>query len=181
MFMHHQVLMGHMLLILQKKLEELVQNYGQEKLYAGGLSIQSTIDPEIQKLADLSLKKGLEDLDRRQGWRGPLSKVKGDENVDDALIRAKDLMPNNYFVAVVNKVSKRELKLQLTQGKKVIYLFKTLCGQKSNRCNLGKAPSDLTKLLKEGDIIPIQKPNNEDMDTSINSWMLSQNPRYQEQ
>ena len=68
---------------------ELVQNYGQEKLYAGGLSIQSTIDPEIQKLADLSLKKGLEDLDRRQGWRGPLSKIEDFENFNDALKSSK--------------------------------------------------------------------------------------------
>ena len=156
---------------------ELVQNYGQGKLYAGGLSIQSTIDPEIQTLADLSLKKGLEDLDRRQGWRGPLSKVKGDENTDDALIRAKDLMPNNYFIAAVNKVSQKRAEITTDTGQKgYIPLQNAMWARKVIDGNLGKAPSDLTKLLKEGDLIPIQKPNNEDMDTSINSWMLSQKP-----
>ena len=156
---------------------ELVQNYGQEKLYAGGLSIQSTIDPEIQTLADLSLKKGLEDLDRRQGWRGPLSKIKGDENIDDALIRAKDLMPNNYFVAAVNKVSQKRAEITTDTGQKgYIPLQNAMWARKVIDGNLGKAPSDLIKLLNVGDIIPIQKPNNEDMDTSINSWMLSQKP-----
>ena len=112
----------------------LVQNYGQEKLYAGGLSIQSTIDPEIQKLADLSLKKGLEDLDKRQGWRGPLSKVKVDENTDDALVRAKDLMPNNYFVAAVNKVSQKRAEITTdTRAKRLYTSSKCYVGKKSDR------------------------------------------------
>ena len=86
-------------------------------------------------------------------------------------------MPNNYFVAAVNKVFQKRAEITTDTGQKgYIPLQNAMWARKVIDGNLGKAPSDLTKLLKEGDIIPIQKPNNEDMDTSINSWMLSQKP-----
>ncbi len=52
---------------------ELMALYGEEKLYTGGLSVRTTIDPYLQDIADRTLRKGLEVYDRRHGWRGPLS------------------------------------------------------------------------------------------------------------
>jgi len=156
---------------------ELVQNYGQDKLYTGGLSIQSTINPKIQKLADSSLKKGIEDLDRRQGWRGPLSKIEDFENFNDALKRAKGLMPTNYNVGLVKKVSKKRVEIVMDTGQNgYIPLQNAMWARKVVDGNLGKAPNDFRDLLKVGDLIPIRKPINNDMDTNENSWMLSQKP-----
>ena len=54
--------------------------YGEDVLYEGGLSIRTTLDTRLQLAARQALRKGLEDFDRRHGYRGPLSTLP----VDDA-------------------------------------------------------------------------------------------------
>ncbi len=51
----------------------LVDRYGEEKLYGGGLSVRTTLSPRLQNIADSVLQDGLIDYDRRHGWRGPLA------------------------------------------------------------------------------------------------------------
>jgi penicillin-binding protein 1A len=53
----------------------LEASYGEEVLYEGGLSVQIAMNPELQRAADLSVDKGLRELDKRQGYRGPLAKL----------------------------------------------------------------------------------------------------------
>jgi penicillin-binding protein 1A len=54
---------------------ELAARYGEEQLYQGGLSVRTTLAPRLQAIADKVLRKGLEDYDRRHGWRGPLARL----------------------------------------------------------------------------------------------------------
>ena len=54
---------------------ELAERYGEESLYQGGLAVRSTIDPEMQELAEKALHDGLMAYDRRHGYRGPLSNI----------------------------------------------------------------------------------------------------------
>ena len=54
---------------------ELVNLYGDTKLYEGGLSVRTTLNPRLQKIAERSLRKGLIAYDRRHGWRGPVAHV----------------------------------------------------------------------------------------------------------
>ena len=50
---------------------EIVSEYGEAALYKGGLSVRSTMDPRLQRIAYDTLRAGLEAYDRRHGWRGP--------------------------------------------------------------------------------------------------------------
>jgi penicillin-binding protein 1A len=50
---------------------QIVERYGEDALYEGGLSIRTTLDPNLQVLARLALQKGLLEYDEEQGWRGP--------------------------------------------------------------------------------------------------------------
>lgn len=54
---------------------ELLDLYGEDWLYKGGLSVHTTVDPRLQEIADRVLRKGLETYDFRHGWRGPLATV----------------------------------------------------------------------------------------------------------
>ena len=54
---------------------ELLDRYGQNGVYGGGLSVRTTLDPRLQRYADLSLRAGLIAYDRRHGWRGPLGRI----------------------------------------------------------------------------------------------------------
>ncbi|MSO85477.1 MAG: penicillin-binding protein 1A [Rhodospirillales bacterium] len=54
---------------------DLVARYGEQRLYRGGLSVRSTLDSRLQEIADRTLRQGLEDYDRRHGWRGPIARL----------------------------------------------------------------------------------------------------------
>lgn len=62
----------------------LERKYGPDVLYKEGLKVFTTLDIKMQKAAQAALKKGLFDLDRRQGYRGPERKVA--EGEMDALL-----------------------------------------------------------------------------------------------
>ncbi len=53
----------------------LLAKYGEDKLYGGGLSVRTTLDPQLQQYARKALIDGLVKFDRIQGWRGPVSKI----------------------------------------------------------------------------------------------------------
>ena len=54
---------------------ELVERFGEQRLYTGGLSVRTTLDPRLQEAADRALRDGLVAYDRRHGWRGPLARI----------------------------------------------------------------------------------------------------------
>jgi penicillin-binding protein 1A len=51
---------------------QLVERYGEERLYKDGLRIYTTMNAEMQKGAYDAVVNGLKALDKRQGFRGPL-------------------------------------------------------------------------------------------------------------
>ena len=53
----------------------ILERYGEDRLYGGGMSVRTTLDPEYQVLARRALVDGLVTYDRGRGWRGPLDKV----------------------------------------------------------------------------------------------------------
>jgi penicillin-binding protein 1A len=54
---------------------ELADRYGFKKLYEGGLSVRSTLEPKLQILARKSLSEGLVRFDEARGWRGAVDKA----------------------------------------------------------------------------------------------------------
>ena len=54
---------------------QLLDTYGKEKLYGGGLSVRATLDPRLQREARKAMVNGLVAYDRRHGWRGPVQKI----------------------------------------------------------------------------------------------------------
>jgi penicillin-binding protein 1A len=54
---------------------EMIDRYGTDALYEGGLSVRTTLDPRLQALARKALHKGLINYDERRGFRGPVATV----------------------------------------------------------------------------------------------------------
>ena len=158
--------------------KELLNNYGEKSLYTGGLAVTTSINPKIQKLADKSLRKGLEELDRRQGWRGPLTSKKPSETIEEALKRASLMMPDNYTIGYVKSVSEKKAELILNNKVfGILPLQNALWARKKlPEESLGETPNSLISLIKPGDIIPLLTPQNENMESGENIWMLSQKP-----
>src|SRR5574339_163360 len=53
----------------------LIAKYGETMVYKGGLQINTTLNLDMQRAAEAAFKAGLRELDKRQGWRGPLRSV----------------------------------------------------------------------------------------------------------
>ncbi len=53
--------------------------------YEGGLSIRSTLDTNLQLIAETALRAGLETYDRRRGWRGPIGQLKASDDFESVL------------------------------------------------------------------------------------------------
>lgn len=54
---------------------ELQAVYGEKALYGGGLSVRTTLDPEMQAIATRVMREGLERYDRKDGFRGPVARM----------------------------------------------------------------------------------------------------------
>lgn len=57
----------------------LLKQYGRELLYNGGLRVYTTVNLGMQKDAVAAVRKGLKELDKREGYRGPVRSINPDE------------------------------------------------------------------------------------------------------
>ncbi len=55
--------------------KQLVAHYGDKAVLEGGLRVSIAMDPKLQAAAEAAVEKGLEAVDHRQGYRGPLGNV----------------------------------------------------------------------------------------------------------
>lgn len=93
---------------------EIVGKYSENRLYEGGLSVRTTLDIELQKMAHKSLREGLVAYDRKQGWGGPVASIKleDDWGVETGKLKGLFDVPE-WRLAVVLEVSKTQAKIGL--------------------------------------------------------------------
>ncbi len=92
----------------------IYDNYGEKKLYEGGLSVRTTLDTKMQALARKSMINGLVNFDEQQGWRGPVGTidVTGDWGVKLADVKSlSDIDP--WRLAVVLEVNDQSARVGL--------------------------------------------------------------------
>jgi penicillin-binding protein 1A len=81
-------------------IRQLVERkYGKEKLYQEGLRIYTTLSLSLQRAAQKDVEMGIRDLDKRQGFRGPLQTLSQKE--------LKDLQ--NKKKGILNPLIKNEI------------------------------------------------------------------------
>lgn len=110
----------------QKKLEGINSREDASKaLLGGGLSIRSTLDSNLQLIAQTALRAGLESYDRRHGWRGPLGTIAVDDKFGETLKKFANEEANkvtiggagnDWRIAVVRSVSRESVRLGLDGG-----------------------------------------------------------------
>lgn len=60
---------------------ELVKKLGEDQVLDKGLKIYTSLDLEKHNVAQKAVRKGVEDLDKRQGYRGPIEKLQTEADV----------------------------------------------------------------------------------------------------
>ncbi|WP_457553074.1 penicillin-binding protein 1A [Desulfobacula sp.] len=89
------------------------KKYGKDALYRQGLQIHTAVNIELQKMGRNAVKKGLSELDRRMGYRGPLKNIKALEienfcsKVSDE-IGNKPLEKGNIYKGVVLSIDDKK-------------------------------------------------------------------------
>ena len=97
---------------------DIFERYGEKKLYEGGLSVRTTLDPKIQMEARKTMVAGLVNYDEAQGYRGPISKldISGDWGVSLADIKSlSDISP--WRMAVVLETSEQSARIGFQPGR----------------------------------------------------------------
>ena len=139
---------------------QLLAQFGQAALYGGGLSVRTTLDPHLQQLADDALERGLEALDRRQGWRGPLGQMQDGADIDATLQSYTAKLRPNHYAALVTKVSRRSADIYV-QGRNARIPFQLAFWAYPPRDEEGVRPPplrDLREALQVNDIVIVQPP-----------------------
>ncbi len=70
--------------------KQIVDLYGVEALYDGGLAVRTSVDPRMQRAAGDALRRWLTTYDLRHGWRGPLGVIGADDEVDAVTVAEPD-------------------------------------------------------------------------------------------
>ncbi|MBQ7659886.1 MAG: penicillin-binding protein 1A [Alphaproteobacteria bacterium] len=144
----------------------IVHNLGDNALYEGGLIVRTTIDPKIQTIATKALRKGLIEYDRRHGWRGAEKNIslEGDhlETLKQTVLTKG--AEENWQKAVVLEAQKQKAAIELENGEKgKIYLKDIAWARPALELGyVGETPSDVSKVVKTGDVIYVEKLDKDD-------------------
>ena len=92
----------------------LYEKYGEKKLYEGGLSVRTTLDPKLQVLARKAMINGLVNYDEGQGYRGAITTIDtaGDWGVKLAEVKSLDDI-DPWRLAVVLQVDDQSARIGL--------------------------------------------------------------------
>ena len=93
---------------------QIVDKYGTKALYEGGLSVRTSLDPNLQVAARKALQDGLLSYDERRGYRGPVTHIDmgSDWGVPLADVPSLGDVPE-WEVAVVLSTSKTDVQIGL--------------------------------------------------------------------
>ncbi len=161
----------------------LLAKYGEDKLYGGGLSVRTTLDPELQGYARKALTSGLVNFDRGKGWRGPVKKIDIAGDWGKALAEIDtpdDIYPWRLGVvldvqkskAIVGlKPARRQDGALIDKREAVEIGFDTMKWAKKS--GKGTAPKSVDDVLALGDVIYVAP---EDPDKLTGTWSLMQIP-----
>jgi penicillin-binding protein 1A len=87
------------------------------RVYAGGYYMRTTLDPRLQTAARIALMHGLENYDRRHGWRGAWGHATGDTGWEkDALAKSPAAERRAWRAAMVETAEGGTVRVRLADG-----------------------------------------------------------------
>ena len=135
------------------------ENYGYDELYKGGLSIRTPLNSKYQIEALKALREGLEEYDKRHGWRGPITNL----NLSNWEKNIQEFKPDeslNWKLAKVIELNKFILKIETSEKEIGFIDFANVSWTRKK---------DFKDFLKLNDIIYVKKINKK-------KWSLKQLP-----
>ncbi|MFZ5691710.1 MAG: penicillin-binding protein 1A [Pseudomonadota bacterium] len=153
---------------------EIYDRYGEKKLYEGGLSVRTTLDPKLQKLARKALADGMIRYDERQGYRGPVQKldISGDWGLKLAEVKA--LSDIGWKMAVVLETSDQSARIGFQPPREpggavvrerrvgIVPLDGVKWAKPASGPQRGRVPTKVNQVLEPGDVIYVEPLDGKD-------------------
>ncbi len=135
---------------------ELVDQYGEETVYTGGLRIHTTLDVDKQIEATRSARAGLRAYDDRRGYYEPLRTLEDDEAIDELSTKqARELEggaldPKKSYEAVVTEVRDQQPMIRLEIGETAARLVP------EDRSRVARKAESLADRFERGDVVEVR-------------------------
>jgi len=145
------------------------ENYGEKKLYEGGLSVRTTLDPKLQVLARKQLIEGLVKFDETQGYRGPVTRLEpaGEWGAKLAEVKAlSDVAP--WRLAVVLEATDQSARIGFQPAREpggglsreretgIIPLDGVKWAKPTWGPLKGRVPAKVSQVLETGDVVYVE-------------------------
>lgn len=146
---------------------ELVEKFGEQAIDSG-YKVYTTVNSKRQQYAEDAVQKGLEDYDRRHGWRGAEAH---DKPLKEFIAYA------NTYPAEVIKVGSNSFDAKMQDGSTVTVPWSGMSWARKyiNANAVGGAPSRASQIVSVKDIIRLRPNENK------TAWSLVQTPKAQGQ
>ncbi len=148
---------------------EILEKYGEKRLYEGGLSVRTTLDPKLQTIARKVMAEGLVRFDESLGFRGPVAKIdiSADWGARLADIRAlSDVAP--WRLAVVIETSDQSARIGFQPARDpggavsrdrlvgIVPLEGVKWAKAAGGPERGKAIARVSQVLRPGDVVYVE-------------------------
>jgi penicillin-binding protein 1A len=168
---------------------DILERYGEKKLYEGGLSVRATLDPKLQVMARKAMVNGLVNYDEAVGYRGPITKLDltGDWGPKLADVKSlSDVSP--WRMVVVLETSDQSARVGFQPGRELggavskaretglVTLDGVRWAKPSSGPNRYKAPTSVAQVLTPGDVVYVDPLIGKDGNAVGGQYRLRQVP-----
>ena len=160
---------------------EVKEKFPEVHINNDGLSVRTTMDPQLQAIAQRVLRQGLETYDRRHGYRGPLAKLDPAADWKKALSEIASPDPNGQGeVAMVSDVGSGSAGIKFADGRTGTIPFDEMkwAGPYSESRRALKSPKTPSDIVEVGDAIFVRavEKTARGEDHPANTYELAQAP-----
>ena len=165
---------------------EVYERYGEKKLYEGGLSVRTTLNPKLQVIAKKVLTDGLVRYDEARGWRGAMQKLETTGDWGAKLGEVRALSDIAWRLAVVLEVTDQGARVGLQPPRDrsgalaaereigIIPLEGVKWVKQADGRDRGKPVARVSQVLNPGDVIYV-----ETFENRPGQWRLKQVPEVE--
>jgi penicillin-binding protein 1A len=158
---------------------EIFERYGEDKLYGGGLSVRTTLNPKLQQIAKESLLAGLTRYDEQRGWHGVVTRIDtgGDWGARLADVRTFTDIPWRLAVVLESDAQGARIGLQPQRDRSGVLTSQRDVGLVTSdgaKWAVRGAKGGVASILKPGDVVYVEQ-----VQGKPDQWRLRQQPRIE--
>ena len=167
---------------------DVFERYGEKKLYEGGLSVRTSLDPKLQVVARKALSDGLVRYDEAQGYRGAIQKIELTGDWGPKLADVKSLSDIGWKMAVVLESNDQSARIGIQPARElggvvskerqtgIISLEGVKWAKAAAGPARGRVPAKVSQVLEPGDVIYAEPLKDKDGNKVEGQYRLKQVP-----